>query len=303
MTYGRFSNTTAAVRDFVYNKLIDTAVTLDPPATLNVRSQFANFLVKESFNSLVADEEAERQSSLLHRQLHDACNEWIDIGLPAPIGYADNPDVVLTRKHARYREITGYEPLSLSFIETYHWLSSLGPREFLLPCAVFLKIIGCDPILLTDGPRDEGIDCIGKIADGPMRSIVIFVQAKTTTRPHSLTKNVLYVEYGKYAMLPKRPKYREYLRALNVEKSRDGSADVYFFVTNGEFRNDTQDVARQLGILLRSVRQLAHFLSIHSTPEQLREMQSEIALPSRPDLDTNMASRIRLTGTASAPNS
>ena len=66
-------------------------------------------------------------------------------------------------------------------------------------------------------------------------------------------------------------------------------------MSNGEFRNQTQVVARELGILLRSVRQLAYFLSIHSTPKQLKEMQAKIPMPKGPDLSTNMAPRIHLT--------
>ena len=95
-------------------------------------------------------------------------------------------------------------------------------------------------------------------------------------------------------MLPRMDKYREYLRALNVEKNRDGSTSVYVVISNGEFGSQTQVVARELGILLRSVRQLAYFLAIYSTPKKLKEMESQIPMPSRPDLTTNMASRIRL---------
>ena len=294
MTYGVYQSTADAVKTFVQENLIAAALVLDPPETLNIFQQFTNFLVAGRFNKLRAEEEAEKQSGLVRYWLDQALDQWIEIGLPAPIGYANNPDVVLTRKHARYREITGYEPLSSSFIETHEWLAGLGPREFLMPCVAFLKIIGCDPIFVTDGPRDRGIDCIGKIAGGPMRSTIVFVQSKTSSTRQWLSPQVIYQEYGKYAMLPRTDKYREYLRALNVEKNCDGSTSVYVVISNGEFGRQTQVVARELGILLRSVRQLAYFLAIYSTPKQLKEMESQIPMPSRPDLTTNMASRIRL---------
>ena len=301
MNYGTYQNPKDAVRKFVYDELIGAALAIDPPDSLNIPQQFTNFLVGANFNRLLAEEEAEKQSDLVRRRLDDARDQWLGIGLPAPIAYADNDDVLLTWKHARYREITGHEPLSTEFVETHEWLTSLKQREFLLPCAAFLKIIGCDSIFITDGPRDEGIDCIGKIANGPLRSILIFVQSKTSEAVKRLSKEVLYQEYGKYATLPTTDKYREYQRALNVEESRDGSARIYFVMSNGEFTKEAQVVAGRLGVLLRSVRQLAYFLSIHSTPQQLKRLQSEITMPRGPDLSANFASEIHLTAPENTP--
>ena len=296
MTYGTYRSAAEAVNKFVYDELIDAALDPDPPETLNVPQQFASFLVAAQFNRLVAEEEAERHRKLLRFRLKAAINQWLDVGLPAPIGYADNLDVVLTWKHASYAEITGHEPLSLGFVETYEWLTSLEPRDFLFPCATFLKIVGCDPIFITDGSGDEGIDCIGRIADGPIRSIFLFVQCKTRKEGAKkfIGKDVLYQEYGKYATLPKTEKYQEYLRALNFAKALDGSANVYVLISNGEFENNAQVVARNLGILLRSVRQLAYFLSANSTPEQLKDLKSRITIPRGPDLQKNFAPEIQL---------
>ena len=294
MTYGDYQTPKDAVKEFVQDKLIGAALALDPPATLNIPQQFTNFLVAAKFNRRVAEEEAEKQSTLVRRWLDDARKQWFGIGLPAPVAYADNDAVVLTWKHAGYRKITGHEPLSSEFVETHEWLTNLKQREFLLPCVAFLKIIRCDPIFITDGPRDEGIDCIGKIADGPLRSVLIFVQSKTSERRQKLSKEVLYQEYGKYATLPMTDKYQEYLRALDAQGSRDGSARVYFVMSNGEFKDQTQVAARQLGILLRSVRQLAYFLSIHATSRQLKTLQSKITIPPGPDLRTNFASALHL---------
>ena len=104
MTYGVYQSTADAVKTFVQENLIAAALVLDPPETLNISRQFPNFLVEGRFNKLRAEEEAEKQSGLVRYWLNQALDQWIEIGLPAPIGYANNPDVVLTRKHARYRE-------------------------------------------------------------------------------------------------------------------------------------------------------------------------------------------------------
>lgn len=296
MTYGDYGSAGKAVTKFVRDELINAALDADPPKTLNVPQEFASFLVAGRVNKLVADEVAEKQRGLIRFRLDEALNQWAGLGLPAPVGYAENEEIILTWKHDRYADITGQEPLSPQFVETYNWLNGLGARDFLFPCATFLKIIGCDPIFITDGPRDEGIDCIGKIANGPMRSVLFFVQCKTRQRGTKKVfgKELLYQEYGKYATLPKTQKYRDYLRALDHDDCRDGAASVYVVVTNGEFDRNAQEVARKLGILLRSARQIAYFLALYSNPEILRSIHANITIPNGPDLNKNLSSQIPL---------
>lgn len=295
MTYGAYRSANEAVNTFVYDELVDAALHPNPPKTFNVSRQFASFLVGAArFNKLIADEEADRQLGLIRRRLREAIDQWSGLGLPAPIGFAENDDIILTWKHARYTQITGYEPLSLQFVRIYDWLCSLGSRDFLFACATFLRIIGCDPIFVTDGARDQGIDCIGRVSDGPIRSVLFFVQCKTRQQAAEkvIGKEVIYQEYGKYATLPKTRKYRDYMEALDLETSRDGAANVYVIVSNGEFAKNSQEVARNLGILLRSARQLAYFFSLSSTVEELKDLHTKITIPSGPDLNKNVAPSI-----------
>ena len=205
MTYGIFKNTKNAVYRFVDEKLIGAALDTDPPTTLNIPRQFTNFLLEAEFTQLDAEEEAEKQITFVRRILDISLNQWSGMGLPTPVGYTDNNEnILLTWKHERFTNVTGNKPLSSKFVETYAWLVGLGSREFLFPCAVFLKVIGCDPIFITDGSRDEGIDCIGKISVGPIRSLLVFVQCKTKEVDRkSLSKGVIYQEYGKYASFAK----------------------------------------------------------------------------------------------------
>ena len=294
MTYGTYQSVSHAVNTFVYNELIDAALVPDPPQTLNLLNLFTDHLVAAQFNRLIAEEETEKHISYVRRRLDDAIDQWIERGLPAPLGYTNNQDVLVTWKHVHFPKITGRRPLSGQFVEIYEWLIDLGPRQFLLASAIFLRIIGCNPIFITDGPHDEGIDCIGKIMEGPIRSILVFVQSKTKENSRKLfQKETLYQEYGKYATLTKTLKYQHYLRALNFEASRDGSANVYFILANGEFHKGAEPVARNLGILLRSARQLAYFLSLHSSLDQLKKLQSTVTIPTGPDLTLNIASKIK----------
>lgn len=295
MTYGSFRSVKEAVNRFVFDELITRALSQDPPQTFNLEQQFASFLIAGSFNRLRAEEEAEKQTSLIRRRLDDVLSEWRLQGVPTPIEYAENEEVLLTWKHIHYQATTGYPALSKDFIEIYEWLSELQSREFLLVCVTFLKLLNCDPIFVTDGPRDEGIDCIGKIADGPLRSVAIFVQSKTRENDLAMFgRDILYQEYGKYATLPKTDKYREYLKALRFEDIRDGSGALYLVLSNGEFKREAQDVAKHLGILLRSKRQLAFFLSHNAAAKELRALQVEQIIPNGPDLGTNLAGKIRL---------
>ena len=292
MTYGDFRSAKDAINRFVYDDLIENTLCGSAPETFNLQNRFSDFLVSGSFNKLRADEEAEKQASLIQGRLNEALDSWRALGLPSPLGYADSDDVLLTWRHSSYADITGYTPLSSAFVDVYDWLTNLNARDFLLPCAAFFKLIGCDPIFITDGSRDEGIDCIGRIADGPSRSILVFAQCKTKEKDRKVFgKETLFQEYGKYASLPKTDKYREYLRALKFEEIRDGTGSLYFMMSNGEFASEAQTVARNIGMILRSARQLAYFLSTHSGITQLTDLLAAGIVPSNPRLEYKYSSR------------
>ena len=293
MNYGSFQSTKAAVNQFVFDEIIKTSLLTQPPETLNLSRQFATFLAQNNFHRLRAEEEAEKQIFLLRRRLDEALDEWKALGLPPPLGYSENGDVLLTWRHQKYAAITGRDPLSPNFVVVFDWLSGLNARQYLLPSVLFLKLMGCDPIFVTDGPHDEGIDCIGRIAEGPLRSVLVFVQVKTQqAAQRHISKDSLFQEYGKYATLPKTEKYREYLRALNFDEIRDGSSAVYLMISNVEFGRGSQEVARNLGIILRSKRQIAHFLSVHTTFEKLQAAEGQGLIPPGPDLGTSLARRL-----------
>lgn len=295
MKYGSFKNIKDAVNKFVFDGLINRSLSQAPPPILNIQQEFASFLTKGKINSLIAAEEAEKQNNLIKQRLNDALSEWRSLGLPAPVGYAENGKNLLTWKHPKYYLLTGYPALSEAFVEVYGWLRELDSRKYLLACVALLKLIGCNPIFITDGSRDEGIDCIGRVAEGPLRSLLVFVQSKTKENNQAMGKEMIYQEYGKYATLPKTDKYREYLKALQFDEVRDGVGIIYMIVSNGEFTREAQGAAKQLGILLRSIKQLAFFLSLNTTAKQLRTLQANDLIPATPDLSTNIGAKIHLT--------
>ena len=174
------------------------------PITVNVLNAFASFLVRQGVDELHAYEMAEKQENLVDRVLVDVTKEWNALGIPPPIGYSEDRNIWLTWRHPKYFQLTGQYPLRQKYIRVLNWLSSLDARGYLLPGVLFLNILRCNPIFITDGPNDEGVDCIGRIADGPLRSVVVFLQVKTRQGTQNrMGKDVILQEYGKYLVLEK----------------------------------------------------------------------------------------------------
>ena len=290
MAYGAFPNPRTAINQFVFQQLVYCSLEREAPRSINLSQQFAAFLADNGLNRYSAEEEAENKMVLVKRRVSEVLSEWSDLGVGAPLGFSDNDDLLFTWRHPKSSEITGREFISRKFVMTYDWLSRLNSREFLLAGAMFLKALRCDPIFVTDGPNDGGIDCIGRLSDGPLRSVIVFVQVKTREdRYAQIGRDLVVQEYGKYASLPKTEKYRDYLNALQFDTLRDGCGPIYVMVSNVEFNHDGQVLGRNLGIVLRSRRQMAHILSHHFSYRRLVDARREVEISSRPDLGTNLS--------------
>lgn len=291
MTYGPHASKKNVINTFVHERVVSLVLSQNPPLTLNLVQQFSAFLHEDlNFDHLSAEEEAAKQADIIRRRLDQILQEWQLLGIPRPLGYAENDEIILTWRHSRFEVITGYRPISQDFVQIYRWISTLSPRQFLFVAVVFLKLLNCDPIFVTDGPHDEGIDCIGRISQGPLRSVIVLIQAKTKENvSRQFDPDTLYQEYGKYSMLQYTDKYREYLNALGCDQLRDGSGFIYMILSNLEFKPETQEIAKKLGVLLRSRRQLAFFLSRCFGVQELKDLQRSNRIPDRPDLATNFA--------------
>ena len=282
------------VSDFVFSRVVDSALNVGAPTTVNVPNAFARFLVSQGVDSFQAEEEAERQERLLCRKLLDVEREWRGLGIPAPIGGSDADELWLTWRHPRFSEITGRESLSRKYVSLLNSLSKLGPRQYLLVGLLFLKMIHCDRIFVTDGSNDGGVDCIGRIAAGPLRSVMVFVQVKTRQHNSSrIGRDIVLQEFGKFSVLVKTKKYQEYLEALKFLETIDGSATVFCIMSNVEFDPRGRQLGRDLGVLLRSGRQMAHYLTQYTTTRGYRSMLRSVSVPRSPDLSTNFAEELR----------
>lgn len=293
MPYGNFSSVRSAVNDFIYQGVVDGSLDIQAPITINVSQQFASFLADNGFQQYRAEEEAEKQRALLIRRLNEMLDEWKALGVRMPLGFSEDQNILLTWRHPKSSDIIGDDLLSSKYIEIFNWLPQLNARQYLLVGALFLKILRCDPIFVTDGPNDGGIDCIGRVCESPLRSLIVFVQVKTRQGDRNpIGKDLVLQEFGKYKSLPKMRKYHDYLNALGFERMRDGCASVFVMMSNVEFAVESQILGRNLGMLLRSKRQIAHFLADHIVSvDRLVDTGTgnEISVPARSDLNTNFA--------------
>ncbi len=298
MPYGSFSAAHEAVKTFVVDHLLANSLSTNAPDVLNIAEQFNQFLMDNGFGPLRASEETEKQETLISLKLEEELEEWHALGVPTPIDYVDsNNNILLTWKHGRFseRNFDSRSYRTAEFVSVYNWLLTLQERQFLFACVLYLKQLGCDPIFVTDGSGDMGVDCIGKVSIGPFRSLAVFVQSKTMQRSQGrIAGSTLRQEYAKFVMLKRSEKYIEYLRELSAFDGQDGSGEVFFFVTNGEFKSDAQKAANQLGIVLRSKRQMAFFFSLAYTFEEIEGAFKRLTIPAGPDLDRNLSGDIEL---------
>ena len=286
--FGRFDGPKTAINAFVYERIEAVFLRSDAPPILNIIATFAEFLCVNGAPTLAASEAAEKQFQFTLRKIVEVIGRWHGQGLRAPMNLiTDHQGMLAGWGHDRHLDITGHHPVSHEFIGIYQWISSLTEREFLLPVTCFLKLVGCDSIFVTDGSGDEGVDCSGRIGVGALRSIVLFVQAKS--KVEMVPRDLVLQEYGKYSALPRTPKFTAYLNALGVDHSIDGAAYNYVIIASNEFHPSAQQVSARLGVLLRSRRQLAFFLSEVTSLAALEALHARKLIPSRPDLSTNLA--------------
>ncbi len=277
------------VRGYVLERLETITIELDCPPRIKISEHFIAFLIGHSVDETVAVDIAARQERLLIDEIDKQINRWVQQGVTPPFSrISDDNDALVTWQHKKFEEYTGEPPLDKNFFEIYSWLGRLKEKDFHLPCLCYLKSLGCNPIYFTDGKGDEGIDYIGMIASGPMRSTAIFVQAKSS--PNSFGTSEVLQEYAKYSGLPRTEKYIQYLNALGVSKSNAGAAYVYIIVSNGDIKHGAVSFSYKVGALLRSRRQLALALASKYSYSQLLQLAEAVPVPDFPDLTRNLSS-------------
>lgn len=280
-----------AVTQFIYENLLPDLLSVDSPEAFNLQTSFASYLKEraDSQTKLEADEHAEKWLGNLRTILEKELESWQIRDVPQPAWIDPDQRTLITWKHPNFETFTGFPSPGIEYFAILDWLTGLNASEFLVPNAVFLAHLGADRIYFTEGRGDEGIDLIGTIDNGPLKSTCIFIQAKTKANHSRISRDTVLLEYAKYILLPRTEKFREYRRTLNIDSSIDGNAIIYVITANTGFDNSAREVARQLGILLRSHIQLARFVQLkYNTIEQVREMHTRLKPHLKPDLSNNI---------------
>jgi len=259
--------------------------------TINLQSELRLALENSgSYSQLQSTELAEEWWVKVRDELESWLLEWDYMGIPRPLSPSLSPTTFLTIHHPHYTTSATQPILPAAFPQIMAFLAGLSSREFLLPCACLLQIAGCDPILISDGPRDGGVDCIGRIQTGATRSLCLFVQSKTSVS--TVQKQALQLEIRKFEDLQKTATFTEYVTALGTTHAADGRALCYLIAANNEFAHAARRYAVENGLLLRSLRQMAFLISQHFTLQALTELRDTVTLTR--DLQYNLAPKIRV---------
>lgn len=289
-------NPKEVLNDYIFSTLLPVITHQDCPKTLNLLTSLKLFLGKKINNEIQKEELAIKWMPDLIRRLTVRLEDWNSLGIPYPCCISEENDKsIITWKHPRYEEFTGFPSISENFIGIMQWVDTLNSREFLIVCAVLLKTLGATKIFITDGPNDGGLDLIARIERSPFNSIVFFVQSKTVQNKASLiTRDTVLMEYGKYLSLPHEDIYQRYRRALDLDRSADGVSYCYSIMANSEFHNSAKEISCKIGVLLRSKIQISYFLSHIVDTAILEAVKTDLKDFLKADTTINIADKINI---------
>jgi hypothetical protein len=250
---------------FSRHQLWTQIVCASAPQKINALLGFETFLVAQGYPKIISFEYATRNLNLVIEKIIDVCNEWDALGVPRPAELVHNSNLV-TWAHPKFLDISGRNPLPADFIIIWQVVVKSLERDFLFWSAAFLYDTGCDRIFITDTSGDGGVDVLGVIGEGALRGLALLMQSKTAQS--EVGRDSLLCDYSKYLLLRHSDRWRDYKSAMNVDKSLDGLGVLYVFASNQEFKPNIRDSARDLPVVLRSGRQLAHRLALRAPLEK-----------------------------------
>lgn len=285
---GCFTSLERAIRRFVHVEIEERSFSLASPASIEIERAFVAFLTGNGVVEVKANEIFDVHRQQIMFGLEASMSGWSDLDIGRPIAFLpDDESRLVCWRNPAFDELSGFEPISEEVVMAHEWMRSNAAPAFLLPALCYLRAIGCDRIFLTDGSRDEGIDCIGRIGSGGLRSAVVFVQAKSST--DFVSADQFSTMHSRYVGLQSTAMFRDYLAALEVPASLDGSARLFAVVTQGRFKKGAQELGWKTGSLLRSGRMLAGVLGAYYSNGRLDQITAQTTLPSGPDLSRNLA--------------
>lgn len=251
------------------SKLVPSVVSPSAPGTLNLFDAFVSHLKEDvGWGPIRAADYVEEHFDQLCEVIETHFCDWDAQGVPRPIAQTDQDRVFVAWPHDQFRRFSGLnEIIDSNFCEVFDFVQGLGGRPFLVICALWLKCMNFREIYVCDSRGDEGVDLLGILDQGGLRSLIVVIQAKTSNE--AISKGTVVLEYGKYKALIHTPKYMEYRRALGIDSSIQGGTWAYVIMANQSFNGPARVAARNLGILLRSVHQISFDISKRYTKSQI----------------------------------
>lgn len=272
--------------DFSRRHIWDIVVSNAVPQRLNVRTEISKFLNARGYPSFLCDEFAEKNVGQALTQIVEMSAQWESLGIPVPLHVVDQSGSIITWLHPKFEDISGRSKLPSEFCNVWSWVRGCYEREFLFCCAAYLFAMGCTRVHITDTTGDGGIDVIGVVERGAFRGVCFLVQAKTAQT--EVTKEAVFSDYTKYILLRHHSKWEEYRKAIGLDRANDGAGVLYVLASNLEFNAAIKQAARDLPVILRSGRQIAHALSIRTALARWQKVRDHIGQPDA-SLSRNLA--------------
>ena len=286
-----------AQNKFLFSNLVPRIVSPTAPQAINLRYEFSQHFERQGLAALVANELANDQFVQLCGTLERHLQDWDLQGVPRPLAQTDQDHIFVAWPHEEFCRHSGLsERINTNFCDIFEYTRSLTGNQFLVICALWLKCGGFNSIFICDSVGDEGVDVLGLLDGGELRSLVASVQAKTSSDP--IGRGLVLAEYGKYMMLPHTEKYVEYRRALGVDSRVEGVSWSFMVLGNNSFNSGARRVSNRLGILLRSIHQISYSLANNYTKADIKGEVDRLCGPRgdelKPDLTTNFLSKLQI---------
>ena len=280
-------------RTFLYERLLPSVLSPSAKQTWNLKDEFRNHITSTGEGPIRSMEIADKQFSHLKAFLERHLSYWDAQGIPRPLTDTDRDHIFLSWSHSRFLYYSGLSArIDSNFCEMCRYIQSLDPKRFLVACALWLKCVGFNRILICDERGDGGVDLLGLFEEGGLRSLVAVIQAKTSSKP--ISRGAVASEYDKYQQLRGRARYLSYCRALDVNGRADGASWSYMVFTNHAFEIEARNVSRDLGILLRSVYQTSFILAEKYSKSVVEQEVDRLVHLADPDLSSNFCVQISI---------
>ena len=281
---------------FIYDRLAPLIISPSSPTAINLQNEFSHHLEEhERLTGFLCDEMASKHYNQISDRVESYLKDsWDHLGIPRPLVRGESDPVFVSWRHTGFLRYSGLpHAIDENFCDIFDYVRTSDPERFLLVCALWLKIAGFQRIYICDSRGDEGADLLGIIEGGPLRSVAVVVQAKTSNRP--ISRGDVLREFGKYRLLPHTNRFAEYRDALDLRERRDGLSWVYIIIANTNFDWRATHDSSMLGVLLRSIPQVAYHLASHCSRRELVD-EIERLFPSlkRPNLSLDYSKALSI---------